>query len=199
MFQNSECHVRISAGFLLLVFWFCAVNGVELLLVILSAAAAHELGHWGMLLCFGVRPRCLRIGILGAVLEADCSRLSYGREMAAVLAGPGINLLCAWILSRVGRGTDLVVGTHLVLGAFNLIPLRPLDGGRALYLLTAWVFGPWSGDLAARWIGTAAAMLLAGGLVWLMYQTGGSLWLLPASVGIVMAAGREWFEKEVFL
>lgn len=199
MFPGFDPSVRVSAGFFLLILWFAAVNGGELLLVVLSAAAVHEVGHWMLLRLFGAEIRRLRIGILGAVLEADCSRLSYGRELAAVLAGPGANLICAWLLSKLGNGMDVAVGAHLVLGAFNLIPLRPLDGGRAVYLLTAWSLGPWAGDRAARWTGTAAALFLAGGLGWLMHHTGGSLWLLPAAVGSLAAAGREWFGKESFL
>lgn len=191
--------MQISAGFILLILWFAAVNGANLLLMILGAAAAHELGHWIMLRFFGADIRGLRIGMLGAVLEADCSRLSYGKELFAVLAGPGANLLCAWLLSRLGNGVEVVIGSHLMLGLFNLIPLRPLDGGRALYLIVAWGFGPWAGDRATRWVGTVSAILLSFGLCWLMYQTGGSLWLLPAVVGLLEAAGRECFGKEVFL
>lgn len=191
--------MQISAGFILLILWFAAVNGANLLLMILGAAAAHELGHWIMLRFFGADIRGLRIGMLGAVLEADCSRLSYGKELLAVLAGPGANLLCAWLLSRFGNEMEVVIGAHLVLGMFNLIPLRPLDGGRALYLVVAWGLGPWAGDRAAKWVGTASALLLSFGLCWLMVQTGGSLWLLPAAAGLLAAAGQECLGKEAFL
>ena len=37
--------IRISGGFWLLAAWFTLVNGWQLLAVILSAAALHELGH----------------------------------------------------------------------------------------------------------------------------------------------------------
>lgn len=196
MSPDFEPRVRVSVGFAALTVWFAAVNGPGLLAMVLSAAALHELGHWLALRLCGAEVRSLRIGLLGAVLEADCARLSYGRELAAVLAGPGMNLLCAWAFSRLGPpGVEAAVGAHLVLGGFNLLPLRPLDGGRALYLLTAWAWGPWTGDRAARWAGTVSALLLSGGLLWLMGQTGGSLWLLPAAAGLLGAAGREWFGK----
>ena len=199
MLPVSDSHVRVSAGFVLLILWFAVVNGGELLMIVLNAAAVHELGHWLVLRCFHAEIRRLRVGILGAVLETDCSRLSYGRELAAVLAGPAANLLCASLLSLFGDKTAVAVGAHLVLGAFNLIPLRPLDGGRALHLLVAWWLGPWSADLAVRWTGTVVALCLAGGLCILMHETGGSLWLLPAAVGALAAAGEEWFGTDHFL
>lgn len=159
--------------------------------MILAAAAIHELGHLGMLYLLGAKILRMRVGILGAVLETDCRNLSYGRELAVVLAGPAMNLLCACLLSRFVPEQETFIGIHLVLGGFNLLPIRPLDGGRGLELFLAWVFGPFAGEAAARWIGTAAALILAVFLGWLMGSTGGSLWLFPAMVGLLGTAGRE--------
>ena len=90
---------------------------------------------------------------------------------------------------------ETAAGAHIVLGIFNLLPIRPLDGGRALYLGTSWLLGPAAGEATARWTGAVTAVVLAAGLGWLMIRSGGSLWLLPAAVGALAAAGRECFEK----
>lgn len=179
--------------------WFAAVNGLETLGTVLSAAVIHEAGHWLMLRALGGNVLGLRVGVLGMVMETDSCRLSYGRELAAVLAGPGANLLCAWLLTLLAVGMETAVGAHLVLGGFNLLPVRPLDGGRALYLLCAWWLGPDQGDRITRRVGALAAAALAAGLCWLMWRTGGSLWLLPAAGGMFAAAWRECFGKEAFL
>lgn len=191
--------LRISAGFCLLIVWFAVVNGPELLLTILGAAAIHEMGHFLMLRLLGAKIMGLRIGILGAVLEADCRRLSYGKELAVVLAGPGMNLLSACLLSGFQTNAEIAIGVHLILGAFNLLPIRPLDGGQALYLLVTWIFGPLAGELCTRWLSAVTALSLTAGICWLMRYTGGSLWLLPAAMGLLGIAGREWFGKEQFL
>lgn len=183
--------IRISPGFCLLTGWFTAVNGWKLLAAVLGAAALHELGHWLMLRLMGAQIRGLRIGVLGAVLETDSAGLSYGRELAAVLAGPGANLLGA--LALAPWGAEMAVGAQLVLGGFNLLPVRPLDGGRALCLALSWLLGPAAGDRAARWIGSSAALALAILLGEVMRRTGGSLWLLPAMAGLLAAAAREAF------
>jgi len=180
-------------GFWLLAVWFAAVNGLPLLGVILGAAVIHEAGHWLALRASGAEVLGLRIGILGAVMETDCYRLSYGRELAAVLAGPAANLLSAWLLTRFAAGQEVAAGAHLVLGAFNLLPIRPLDGGCALYLLGAWLLGPDWGERIVRCIGIAAALCLMAMLGFLMWRTGGSLWLVPAMGGIALAAWRECF------
>ena len=44
--------------------------------------------------------------------------------------------------------------------------------------------------------GEAASLLLAASLVFVMARTGGSLWLLPAAAGLLLAAAREqWAGK----
>lgn len=188
MYQPHKGPIQISLGFCLLAAWFAAANGWRLLVTVLGAAAVHELGHCLALWGLGTRITGLRLGILGAVLETDSRNLSYGREMLAVLAGPAANLLSALLLTLLGGIRWAVpVGAHLVLGMFNLLPVRPLDGGRALYLLTAWFAGPAAAEWALRWIGAAAAVSLAAGICCLMWRTGGSLWLLPAAVGLLGA------------
>lgn len=187
--------LQISPGFCLLTAWFAAMNGFQTLAIILAAALIHEAGHWVALRVMGARIRGLRIGMLGMVMETDSSRLSYGQELLALLAGPGMNLLCACLLSLLTGGTEAVIGAHLVLGLFNLLPARPLDGGRALYLLCAWLLGPDRGERVARLVGAVTAALLAAGLCVLCRRTGGSLWLLPAAGGLLAAAGRECCRK----
>lgn len=172
--------------------WFALENGWGLLLTVLGAAAVHELGHCAALHLLGVAVTGLRIGIFGAELAADRRAVSYPGELAAVLAGPGVNLLCAVLLAAAG-GTRWAVmtGANAVLCVFNLLPVRLLDGGRALYLLTAWAAGPEAGERAVRWAGGITALLLAAALAWVMLRTRGSLWLLPPAAGLLAAAAGE--------
>lgn len=187
--------IQVSAGFCLLAGWFAAVNGWRLLAVVLGATVTHELGHWLALRLLGAEVLEMRVGVLGAVLRTDGGRLSYGGELAAVLAGPGANLLGALALTALGPGWETAAGAQLVLGAFNLLPVRPLDGGRALHLVSAWLLGPRAGELTARWTGALTALAMALCLGEIMRSTGGSLWLLPALAGLLGAALREIFGK----
>ena len=124
---------RISPGFCLLTAWFAAVNGWCLTVVVLGAAAVHELGHWAVLKALGARTLGLRIGVLGAVLAVDSRGLSYGQELAAVLAGPAANLLAAGAVLLVMQYRAGYTGygfacCNLLLAGFNLLPVPPLDG-----------------------------------------------------------------------
>ena len=172
--------------------WFAVSCGVETALLVLGAAAFHELGHVAVLTWCGVRIRRLRISALGAVLETD-GRMSYGQELAAVLAGPLLNLLAAAGLGWAGYVT--AAGANAVLCAFNLLPVRPLDGGLALYLLLAWMAGPQAAEWGCRWVGISTALAATSGTAWLVWRTGGSLWLLTGAAGLLYAATREFSGK----
>ena len=182
--------VEVSGGFLLLTAWFALVNGWRLLAVILSAALLHETGHLLALYLLGGRAAGVRITVFGAELRTDAAHLSYPAELAVTLAGPAANLACGLLLARLRAWT--AAGAHLSLCAFNLLPVRPLDGGHALELLVSWLAGPEAGERIARRTGAAAALALCLGAVWLMVRTGGSLWLLPAAAGLLTSAAREF-------
>ena len=141
--------IRVTGGFWLLAAWFALSNGWRLLAVTLSAAALHELGHLLALYLLGGRVTGLRLSAFGAELATDAARLPYLREIGVVLAGPAVNLALGLLLARLGQYT--ASGAHLSLCLFNLLPVRPLDGGRALCLLASWLLGPERGEAAARW------------------------------------------------
>ena len=200
MFPQYERRLQVSGGFWLVTAWFGLANGWYLLWTVLGAAAIHELSHILALRSFGGASIRLRLGVLGAVMDTDRRRLSYGGELLCVLAGPGANLLCALLLSAAGRGRwEAEAGANLVLCMFNLLPLRPLDGGRALHLTVSWLAGPAVGECAARWVGAATGILMGTATVWVMGRTGGSLWLLPTAVAAYFLAVREVFGKQEFL
>jgi len=93
-------------------------------LAALFAASVHELFHLAALWLLGGQVIQLRLGICGAKIVT--LPMSRGREVLCALAGP------------VGSFTLLALASHYPLaalfgfmqGAYNLLPIYPLDGGR---------------------------------------------------------------------
>ncbi|MBQ9347183.1 MAG: hypothetical protein IJT94_07585, partial [Oscillibacter sp.] len=185
--------IEITPGFCLLLAWFAAANGWKPLLLVLSAAAVHEAGHLLALRLLGGTVRGLRVSVQGAALDIDSACLTYGRELLCLLAGPAANFLLAAASASglLKTRLDALTGASLLLGLYNLAPVRPLDGGRAVELAASWFLGPRAGENAARLCGVLCGILLAVGMAGIMVLNGGSLWLLPPMCGFFASALRE--------
>ena len=154
--------VRITPGFLLtmaVMFWLD--EGVGLLGWGVLACVVHELGHLLVGAALGGRPRWLSLSAVGLELNMEYpAGLSYGRELAVALAGPAVNLVTGGICAQFGN--YLLAGVSFGLGLFNLMPVLPLDGGRALWCVLSALFGAQTGERAADGAAGVLVGLLAG-------------------------------------
>lgn len=157
--------VRVTPGFLLMAaVLFYMDEGVGVLPWAVAAAFLHELGHCLTSIWLGGRFGALELSAVGAQLRMDYSvPLSYGREIAITLAGPLVNLLLG--VSAAYLKLYLLAGVSLGLGLFNLLPIEPLDGGRALFSGLSVLFG----EQRAHQVLT----ITAGGLVGVVVGAGG--------------------------
>ena len=182
----ERTRIRVSPGAPALLAVFVWLSSPEVLGAVLLAALCHELGHYAALRRRGGWVRAVRISALGAEMQV-AGRMSYGGELLAAAAGPVSNLLLAAALGLLGRWWEpmyLFAGAQLVLGAFNLLPALPLDGGRILWLALAWLTEPYTAQrvLSAVSLAVSLALLLGGGgLIW---RLGGSPFLLVGAVGL---------------
>ena len=179
----AKIKVSVWAALLLAVFVVCTSPVV--LAAVLLAALCHEWGHYGVLRCCGAVVEEVRISLYGAQIRlAERPVLSYGRELLAVLAGPAVNIGLALVIARCGAWSEvcfLFSGAQLVLGGFNLLPIRPLDGGSAMWLVLAWGSDPMAADRVMRCIEGVMCVLLTALALWIWWQTGSPFLLLGIS------------------
>lgn len=137
--------VRVHVSFLFAAFAALALHGARTLpaAVLFFSALLHECAHLVFLLSFGCRGLTLTLLPGGARISgAGLQALPYQKALLCVLAGPGVNLLLAAALFLCAARFPAPVfrlgaKVNLQLGAFNLLPLSFLDGGRALQSLAA--------------------------------------------------------------
>lgn len=181
MWRSAEVTVRVMPSALLTPAAFLLLTPAPaLLLALLLAALCHELAHYAVLRLYGIRAAQFTLTGLGASLYVpELHRLSYGAELLSAAAGPLINLLLWVLLSLTGRDElSLFAGAQMVLGVLNLLPVRPMDGGRILWLSTAYLTEPYTADRVSAAVGLAASSALFLLCLYLMASTGSGLFLL---------------------
>ena len=99
---------------------------LRFLVGVLLAALIHELGHLLALKIAGGRVLSIRLRSFGARIEA--TPMSPGRAALCALAGPAAGALTIFAYKFF---PELALA-GLVQTVFNLLPVYPLDGGRAM-------------------------------------------------------------------
>jgi Zn-dependent protease len=137
---TTSASMLVSIGAYALIWgWRFAVGFVLLLLV-------HELGHVIQLRREGIRASApMFIPFLGAVVAMKELPKDAAAEARVGLAGPVLGSLAA--LAPLGlyalTGDELFKALAFVgffLNLFNLLPVLPLDGGRAMAALSPWMW-----------------------------------------------------------
>ena len=130
--------VSIAAYTFIFGFWF-AVGFVVLLLV-------HEMGHVIQLRREGIEASApMFIPFLGAVVSAKSLGDDAAAEARVGLAGPILGtagvLVCIPLYTLTGDEIFKALAfTGFFLNLLNLIPVTPLDGGRAMAALSPWMW-----------------------------------------------------------
>lgn len=119
--------ISIYPGFYLIAACAFMLVPIKWFLAWLVAAAVHELCHIIALRCMAVR--ILSISVCWNGIEIETEPIMGFKATVCALAGPMGNLLLLLLLPVMPR---LAVCAGLQ-ATYNLLPLYPTDGGRALY------------------------------------------------------------------
>jgi len=139
--------IRIAYSFLLLlglvVFGGVGGGGTGALVIVLLAFGSvllHELGHAVTARHLGVRIREIELNFFGGAAKMLGMPRTAGHEIAIAAAGPAVSfaLSGAALLTSNVTGSALLLHLawiNLLVGAFNMMPALPMDGGRILRAL----------------------------------------------------------------
>jgi Zn-dependent protease len=111
--------------------------------VVLAAVAFHEAGHAAAMRRFGYRDvHIFFVPLLGALTTGRPATASVRDRLVVLLAGPVPGLWLGLILAVLEKTSfpipllRVAAPVLLVLNGLNLLPFTPLDGGRAMEVLT---------------------------------------------------------------
>lgn len=122
--------IKIKPIFYLLMSFSLLVLPIQWVLAWLTAVSVHELFHFFTIKLCGGEVHSILIGTGGAEMEANF--LSAKEEFLCAVAGPIGSFLLILFVKWIPR----VAICGMVQGLYNLLPVFPLDGGRAMRYLT---------------------------------------------------------------
>ena len=188
--------VEWTPGFVLVLGLNCYLFGFGVPAAFLAAAVLHELGHLICARALGIPVRCLRVSALGGELSLAVGRqTAYWQDLLLAISGPAANFLALGVLLFLLPPDPGAVGAYLLsanflLGAFNLMPVPPLDGGTVLRAGAAMLLPP----AAAQRLTTAVAAAAVGGILilgsWIALGEGHNLSLLLLGLWLAAALVR---------
>jgi Zn-dependent protease len=149
-----------------------ALWGAVIALALFASVFVHELAHTLVARAIGARVRSITLLFIGGMSELEERVLPPGREAVIALAGPLLSIVLGAALFALrgaaeGAAPDVRLGVgylavlNLALGAFNLAPAFPLDGGRVLRAALTPRLGRQRATRAAALVGKALALVLA--------------------------------------
>lgn len=115
------------------------------LIILFSIIFIHEMGHVLMAYFFSWRIKKISILPFGGVAEMDeHGNRPLKEELLVIIAGPiqhiwlSVFVYVIYKMNFVTEGFfDLFMGYNLMIFAFNLLPIWPLDGGKLLHILVS--------------------------------------------------------------
>ncbi len=141
--------LRISGTALIFGAMLLLVLPLRWFLAAILAAIFHELCHYAAARLLGGRVGSVFVGGSGAVMQI--APLGQGRELVCALAGP----VGGFLLLLFARWFPRLALCAAFQSLYNLLPVYPMDGGRAIRCLAAMTLPP---DAAEKLCGIVAGV-----------------------------------------
>ena len=140
-FRIFEIDFEITFLFAALLAFIITLNSPVSVLMTVASSLLHETGHLIAMIVFDNKPQCVRFEITGMNIKRQPSlKISTKNELLIALAGPFANCLllvvsCIVLCFFESETVFTLSCINLILMLFNLLPIKKLDGGMALYHL----------------------------------------------------------------
>jgi Zn-dependent protease len=153
------------------------VAGLAFAVILYLSVLLHEVSHAYVARHYGYRVTSITLHFLGGMTAIDSEARKARQEFWIAVVGPitslvvGAGAVGLWFVTPDGLlllAVEGLAGANLLVGALNLVPGLPLDGGRVLKAAVWGATGdPHRGAIVAGWSGRVVAGLV---LLWPLAQ-----------------------------
>ena len=141
MFNVFGIKVEITFLFVAFIAFILSLKAPSNVLITVLSSLIHEFGHLIMMLAIGNKPKIVRFELTGInIIRNQEFGISNKNEVIISLGGPIANAIifvfCCILLCFYNNDSIMTFACiNLILMTFNLLPVKRLDGGSALYYL----------------------------------------------------------------
>lgn len=188
--------IKIDLKIFLMALLFFLTRQLELYILFMVFALIHELGHLITGIIFGFKPKKIELLPVGVCANFYINLDNYNqkknnanllvvKKMIITIAGPVINFVLAVMFYifkiRIGSiSTEALVYANIIICAFNLLPIYPLDGGRIIKYIIHIIKGLKSSYKYTHQISNATVIILT------MISSLACLWLKNVSIIMIL-------------
>ena len=155
-----DIRVDFSGTDWILLALLCLILPLDWMAAGIGAAVVHETSHALAVKLVGGDILWIRIGIGGAVMQV--SETDECKKLISILAGPAGSFLLLLLCNIFPK----LALCGLVQGAYNLLPVYPLDGGRALRCAAVMIFTECRADRICHAVQNMTVILLTSAALW---------------------------------
>lgn len=140
-FKFKGIDFEITFLFVALITFIITMNAPANVLITIASSILHEFGHLLTMSAVGNKPQTVRLEITGMNIKRTQSiKISTKNELLIALGGPFANAviftICCFVICFYQSEILMTIACiNLILMTFNLLPVKRLDGGMALYFL----------------------------------------------------------------
>ena len=168
-FYIGKMKVYIWFSFFAIISLFLVLSQNEWGVWCISAGILHETGHLISYIIKGYPPKELHFEYSGIRLIPRRQIFHRKEDFIFLISGSLVNFICFFALKNFLLIPSLF---HLVLGIFNLLPLKSLDGGQIVAFLMEKILGFEKGEEVTDIISITVLCLLVLGGICLFIKTG---------------------------
>ena len=140
-FKFQGIDFEITFLFAALITFIIAMSAPSNVLITIASSLVHEMGHLLTMTAVGNKPQAVRLEITGMnIKRVQSIKIGTKNELLISLGGPLANgvlfIICCFAICFYQSEFLLTIACiNLILMTFNLLPVKRLDGGMALYFL----------------------------------------------------------------
>ncbi len=186
--------IKLNVFFILFLFASYFIGWLQQSLILFASVVLHEAGHV-------ITAKKLKIEVYevelfpygGVARMEELSKLGGTAEAVVSAAGPLVSLALALLCHFLKSWSELfefAAGINLIICAFNLLPVLPLDGGKIARNIMIFFMGFRQATRILVLLGKAAALILIGCNIHMLLAGSRSAALIVAATFIYLGAEK---------